>query len=136
MKRKLFIYFVFNYQLIDKSKIEWKCICTTNTNSHRTIFSVKWSKLNNIIATANGDNSISIFEYDESLERRDNEQGEKSSTPSSSSQIDEACLKFLHNQKEAHSQDCNCVDWNPVEPSILASCSDDGTIKIWSFENS
>ena len=31
----------------------------------------------------------------------------------------------------AHSNDVNCVQFHPVKGDILASCSDDGKIKIW-----
>ena len=31
----------------------------------------------------------------------------------------------------AHSNDINCVAFCPSDNSILASCSDDGLIKIW-----
>lgn len=34
----------------------------------------------------------------------------------------------------AHSQDVNCVAWNPKEAGMLASCSDDGEISIWRFQ--
>ena len=36
-------------------------------------------------------------------------------------------------ESEAHTQDCNCVDWHPTQKNILASASDDGTIRIWEF---
>lgn len=34
----------------------------------------------------------------------------------------------------AHSGDVNCVAWNPVDESMLASCGDDGLIRIWTYK--
>jgi len=40
----------------------------------------------------------------------------------------------LSAQVKAHTQDVNCVAWNPKEAGLLASCSDDGEITIWRFQ--
>ena len=32
---------------------------------------------------------------------------------------------------EAHEKDVNCVSWNPKQTGVLASCSDDRTVKLW-----
>jgi WD40 repeat protein len=34
----------------------------------------------------------------------------------------------------AHTNDVNCVQFHPVNGLILASCSDDGKVKIWRVE--
>ena len=35
----------------------------------------------------------------------------------------------------AHDQDVNCVCWHPADLHCLASCSDDGTIKLWRYQS-
>ncbi|TXG58273.1 hypothetical protein EZV62_016102 [Acer yangbiense] len=39
--------------------------------------------------------------------------------------------KMLLKKEKAHDMDVNSVQWNPVDHRLLASGSDDGTIKIW-----
>ena len=35
---------------------------------------------------------------------------------------------------KGHSRSVSCVDWNAVNPTMLASGSDDGTVRIWGTE--
>lgn len=93
----------------------WKCICTISGYHNRTIYDVSWNHDNDLIATACGDDAIRIFKEDD---------GSDSNAPTFSQII---CIE------RAHSQDVNCVTWNPVISDILISCSDDGEIKLWKF---
>jgi WD40 repeat protein len=35
--------------------------------------------------------------------------------------------------ENAHEADVNCVSWHPLQPNLLASCGDDGVVKLWAF---
>lgn len=76
---------------------------------------MKWSKLNDLIATASADNSIRIFKESET------------------SDPNEPTLSLVHHVEQAHEQDVNCVDWNPTQADLLASCGDDGIVKLWQY---
>lgn len=86
-------------------------MCTSNMyvfcRNHETGF----------IATASGDNCIRLFS-----EAPD-------SDPNSPS------FQLLTQQQEAHKEDVNSIDWNPKQADLLASASDDGTIKLWRYSS-
>jgi WD40 repeat protein len=55
--------------------------------------------------------------------------------------IADNCVYIWHRDREepvkvlrGHSLVVNAVSWNPTDPSMLASCSDDGTVRIWGPE--
>lgn len=50
------------------------------------------------------------------------------------SHADEPVFSLAAQATKAHNQDVNCVAWNPKEAGLLASCSDDGDIAIWRFQ--
>ncbi|GAU96138.1 hypothetical protein RvY_07626 [Ramazzottius varieornatus] len=95
----------------------WQCVCTLGGFHDRTIFDVDWNRKNGAIASAGADDSIKIFEED--LDVRDS--------------LREPSFRLSFSVPRAHSQDVNAVSWNPVRPNLLASCSDDGSIKIWNY---
>lgn len=91
----------------------YKCVCTISGFHTRPIYDVTWCHLTDLIATACGDNSIRIFKEEDLSDRNQ---------PSFS------CISHVN---EAHLQDINSVQWNPVVKGVLASCSDDGMVKIY-----
>jgi WD40 repeat protein len=83
-------------------------------NCHsRAIYSVSWSKVNDLVATCSGDNFIKIWRFDYATKN----------------------LVFIESIENAHGHyDVNCVCWCPLQnhADILASCGDDFSIKLWS----
>lgn len=98
---------------------QWTCISTLSGVHERPIYDVCWSHVSGIIAAASGDDAISIFAQDTD---------------------GDSCTKvrnfsLITKQKSAHSTDVNCLQWNPVREHVLASGSDDGTVKIWTLDH-
>lgn len=93
----------------------WKCVCTIAGYHTRTVYDISWCHITGLIATACGDDIIRIFK-----ENQDSD----SNAPTYS------CVSST---ERSHSQDINSVTWNPITPGLLASCSDDGDIKLWSY---
>lgn len=85
---------------------KYTCKSTVCGFHSRPIYDVTWGR-HGYIATAGGDNAIRVFE----------QQG--------------SSLLLAHLQSDAHSGDVNCVSW---KGNMLASASDDETIRIWTLE--
>ncbi|KAF4016073.1 hypothetical protein G4228_007578 [Cervus hanglu yarkandensis] len=100
------------------SEASWKCVCTLSGFHSRTIYDVAWCQLTGALATACGDDAIRVFEED----------------PGSDPQ--QPTFSLTAHVPQAHSQDVNCVAWNPKERGLLASCSDDGELAFWKYQPS
>jgi WD40 repeat protein len=79
------------------------------------IYSVNWNHQSNMIATGGGDNSITFCKLANSC--------------------DGGGLVLEDKIENAHNGDVNCVRWNPNDElsHIIASCGDDGTVRLWSL---
>ncbi|KAL8174040.1 UNVERIFIED_CONTAM: cytosolic iron-sulfur protein assembly [Gekko kuhli] len=76
-----------------------------------------WCHLTGALATACGDDTVRVFEEE----------------PLSDPQ--QPTFTLTAHMARAHSQDVNCVAWNPKEPGLLASCSDDGEMAFWKYQH-
>lgn len=72
--------------------------------------------LTGLIVTGCGDNLVRIFRQSD---KSDNDK-------------DQVELRF-ERSIDAHSQDVNNVKFHPKIPGLLASASDEGTVKLWKF---
>lgn len=95
--------------------LSWKCVCTLSGYHARTVYDVAWCRHTGALATACGDDAIRVFKEDDS------------------SDPDQPVFSLSAQVAKAHTQDVNCVSWNPKEAGLLVSCSDDGDIAIWRF---
>ncbi|KAB0792860.1 hypothetical protein PPYR_14819 [Photinus pyralis] len=93
----------------------WKCVCTLSGYHTRTVYDISWCHLSGLIATACGDDIIRIFKEEETSD---------SNAPT---------FNCVSSTERSHTQDVNSVAWNPVTPGFLASCSDDGSVKLWNY---
>lgn len=104
-------------KLPDVESNSWKCVSVLQGYQSRTIYDVSWCKLNDVIVSCSGDNSLAIYV--------------RSSGDPKDSEIFE-CAERLSN---SHKCDVNTVAWNPKSPGLLASGGDDCTIKMWEYLN-
>lgn len=81
----------------------------------RTVYDIDWCHHGDVIATACGDDIIRIFKED------------------GGSDVEAPTFSMVVSVEPAHGQDVNCVAWSPVVAGLLASCSDDGEIKLWKY---
>ncbi|KAF8690580.1 hypothetical protein HU200_040947 [Digitaria exilis] len=95
----------------------WRHLCTLTGYHDRTIFSAHWSS-EDIIASGGGDDSICLFAEE------------------TSSMVEGSSYKLILKKEKAHDMDINCVQWCPQDPRLLASASDDGTVKFWELKGS
>lgn len=85
----------------------WACDKVLDQIHDRTIFSIDWSRDGERVATGSGDDAIVILKA-------------KASD-----------FEVEHTLTSAHDTDVNCVRWNPQDSRLLASASDDGSVKLF-----
>ena len=86
-------------------------------NGHdRPTLALDWGR-NGLLVAGGGDNSIRLYGV----------QGD-------ASESNKSAWRQVGIQSSAHSDDVNCVAWHPTKHDVLASCADDGSVKIWKVE--
>jgi len=92
---------------------KWRPTCSIPNLHAFPIYSVDWSRNHEFIATGGGDNAITLTSVGSSSEG--------------------GLLQQEWRGENMHAGDVNCVRWNPnpAFAHVLASCGDEGLIKIW-----
>lgn len=85
---------------------KWGCAAVLAGYHTRTVYSVAWSAAS-LLASAAGDNTIVVFAESEGV------------------------YGVHAASRPAHAQDVNAVAWCPSNPLLLASVSDDGSVRLW-----
>lgn len=107
--------------------------------SDEPLYSVDWCPNKDVLAAAGGDDCIRILkklDYSASGQNHDalhdNENNGSCNEPTTrlTDRWKEICT-----EERAHGGDINCITWNPAHPNLLASCGDDGIVRIWRFDN-
>lgn len=70
------------------------------------------------MATCGGDDAIRVFKED-----------------ASAGDIHQPSFNLVATVNKAHAGDVNSIAWHPKIPGLLASCSDDGSVKLWQFKD-
>lgn len=102
---------------IETGSTTYVCVSTISGHFNRPIYSIDYNADNSYLVASGADNTIRIF-----AEEVENVGGQTN-----------VSLVLLDTNKD-HSQDVNCVRFHPSDPRILASCSDDGDVRLYSFE--
>lgn len=93
----------------------WKCATTLTGYHSLPVYDVTWCHASDRLATACADDGIRVFTRDTS-DHGDTENYQMSA-----------------HVPNAHAQDVNSVTWNPRVSGLLASCSDDESVKLWQY---
>ena len=132
--------------------MEWNFVHEIPNAHNRTIYSIDFSrtvdinnddntlsnenkeeitKIYNIprVVTGGGDDVLKIWRYETEIEP--NHDNNNNGTVKSI-----ASLIPVVTISHAHRDEINCVRWHPHDTTLLATCSDDMTIKLWRYEES
>lgn len=114
---------------------------------NQPIFSIKWNNAGDLLLTGSIDTQVAVWDAANGVVRREYKASDKildvdwrSNEEFAIGTSDGLVIVYNINKEKAvisyaaHSSDVNSVQWSP-DGSILASCSDDNTAKLWSLES-
>lgn len=134
--------------------LKWRREATVSGYHTRTIYSVSWSPVMKVANNSNGNNSAADADSDEAEE-------DEGRTFIASCGADDSIRIFTFEKggdgiggssggdagspsagraghwvqtavvEKAHQFDVNCVVWHPRDPSLLISCGDDCSVRLW-----
>lgn len=112
------------------------------------LYSVDWLLGEEIIAVGGGDDSVHILKRtvdnelpDEPPEAATSGNDTSSNGNDLSEDLENSTTRLTEkweivcSQPRAHTGDVNCVSWCPTHAKMLASCGDDGLVRIWQYED-
>ncbi|OWM79092.1 hypothetical protein CDL15_Pgr003263 [Punica granatum] len=130
---------------------DWHCVQTLNeaNNGHSsTVWALSFNGSGDKMVTCSDDLTMKIWGTD--LKKMMSEDGYapwkglivtgaaddaiRLFVESKDGSVDEPSYKMILRKEKAHDMDVNSVQWGPGETRLLASASDDGTIKIWELQ--
>ncbi|KAL9255879.1 CIA1-like protein [Drosera capensis] len=136
----------------DDGDDDWSCVQTLNEscNGHTsTVWSLSFNNEGDKMVTCSDDLTIKVWgtdglikisgdgyvPWDDMIASGAADDAIRIFAENKDAQDDEPMYKLLTNKGKAHEMDVNCVQWSPMANQLLASASDDGTIKIWKLES-
>lgn len=97
------------------------------------IYSVSWCSKFDVIATGGGDDAIHVLQRASGPVDAEtaSEVDDAGDTPKPAKMREH--WEVTASVPRAHSGDVNHVTWSPVDAGVLASCGDDGIVRIWQY---
>ncbi|KAI7747526.1 hypothetical protein M8C21_016728 [Ambrosia artemisiifolia] len=136
----------------DGDSDDWRCVQTLNESNcghSSTVWAISFNATGEKMVTCSDDLTIKVWGVDIARLQSGDTNASWEGIIATGAADDAICLfiesedhsvdgpkyKLLLKKEKAHDMDINAVRWSPTENRLLASASDDGTIKIWKLDS-